>query len=185
MVPFHGQKILPAVRQMKDIEKVILTSFEYVVLLDCHIGMLKSLVDLMKSHHKKLLLHADLIEGLKNDEYGAEFLCQKIKPAGLISTRSSVIMKAKQNKLLAVQRLFLLDSNALETSYAQLKRTKPDFAEVLPGIIPNIIGEIHEKTGLPLIAGGLIRTVEDVESALSAGAVAVTTSRKELWQQYS
>jgi glycerol uptake operon antiterminator len=185
LMPFHHQNILPAVRKIKDLEQLLKASFEYIVLLDSHVGQLKILVDLAKSHGKKILLHADLIEGLKNDEHAAEFLCQNIKPAGLISTRANVILKAKQNNVLAIQRLFLLDSSALEMSYSILQRTKPDFIEVLPGIMPSIIKEVHQKAGIPIFAGGLIRSAEDVENALSAGATAVTTSKKELWKYYS
>ncbi len=184
-MPFQRQSILPAVRKMKDLEKLISSSYEYLVLLDSHISQLKSIVDLANTHGKQMLLHADLIEGLKNDEYAAEFLCQVIKPAGLISTRANVIIKTKQNGLLAIQRLFLLDTNALEKSYTLLERTKPDYIEVLPGIMPHIIREVHERTGIPIFAGGLIRTVEDVENAVAAGATAVTTSRAELWKHYA
>jgi len=52
---------------------------------------------------------------------------------------------------------------------------------VLPGVIPSIIEEIKETTGIPILAGGLIRTKEDVQQALNAGATAVTTSREDLW----
>lgn len=178
------QRILPAIRKMKDLEKLLKTSYTYIVLLDSHVGQLKNIVDLGRANGKKLLLHADLIEGLKNDEYAAEFLCQSIRPAGIISTRGTVITKTKQNGLIAIQRLFLLDSSALEKSYTLLERTQPDYIEVLPGIIPHIIKEVKERSGIPIFAGGLIRSVSDVEQALGAGATAVTTSNTELWQQY-
>lgn len=86
--------------------------------------------------------------------------------------------------MLAIQRLFLLDTIALEKSYSMLERTRPDFVEVLPGIIPRMVTEVFERTGIPIIAGGLIRTVDDVEQAMDAGAVAVTTSNIELWKHY-
>ncbi|MGG1519196.1 glycerol-3-phosphate responsive antiterminator [Paenibacillus oryzisoli] len=180
----QDQRILPAIRKMKDLEKLMKSRYTYIVLLDSHIGQLKSIVDLSRAHGKKLLLHADLIEGLKNDEYAAEFLCQSIRPAGIISTRGSVITKTRQNGLLAIQRLFLLDSSALEKSYTLLERTQPDYIEVMPGVIPHIIREVKERSGIPIFAGGLIRSVDDVEQALGAGATAVTTSNKELWQYY-
>ncbi|MBU8915155.1 glycerol-3-phosphate responsive antiterminator [Neobacillus sp. 114] len=179
-----NQRILPAVRKMKDLEKLIKMSYEYIVVLDIHISQVKSIVELTKAHGKKPLLHVDLIEGLKNDEYAAEYLCQVVKPAGLISTRAGVITKTKQNGLLAIQRMFLLDTNALEKSYALLKRTQPDFIEVLPGIMPHIITEVNERTGIPIFAGGLIRSINDVELALNAGASAVTTSKAELWKHF-
>lgn len=178
------QSILPAARKIKDFEKLMGTSFEYVVLLDSHVASLQTLADMARAHGKKLLLHADLIGGLKNDEAAAEYLCQIIRPAGVISTRASVIQKTKQNGLIAIQRLFLLDTIALEKSYVLLERSKPDYIEVLPGVIPHMIGEVLRRAEIPVFAGGLIRTAEDVENALAAGASAVTTSKRELWAKY-
>jgi glycerol uptake operon antiterminator len=184
VLAFNNQLILPAARKMKDLEKLMELSYEYIVILDTHISQIRSIVQLAKSHGKKPLLHADLIEGLKNDEYAAEYLCQVVVPAGIVSTRAGVISKTKQNGLLAIQRLFLLDTNALEKSYTMFERTKPDFIEVLPGIIPHIITEVSERTGIPVFAGGLIRAVSDVEQAIRAGASAVTTSNVELWKHF-
>lgn len=181
----QGQTILPAIRKMKHLEKLLQSPYEYIVLLESHIGQLKEIVELARARRKKLLLHVDLVEGLKNDEAAAEFLCQVIKPAGLISTRANVILKAKQNGLLAIQRVFLLDSSALEKSYLLLERTRPDYIEVLPGVIPGLITEMRERTGIPIFAGGLIRTVEDVERALAAGAAAVTTSQLALCRHFA
>lgn len=178
----NGQNVLPAVHKLKDVEAILASPFSYMVLLGGHLGQIKNIVDLAGQHGKKVLLHADLIDGLKNDEYAAEFLCQSIRPAGIISTRSSVIGRTKQNGLLAIQRLFLIDSDALERSYTVLDRYRPDFIEVLPGVIPDIISEVKQRSGIPIIAGGLIRTKEHVRQALEAGATAITTSRKELWK---
>lgn len=178
---FDGQKILPAVRDLKDIEKILNSNYTYFVLLNSQIGQLKSIVELAKSKKKKILLHADLIQGLKNDEYATHFLCQDIKPAGLISTRKTVVVSAKKHGLISIQRLFLLDSIALESSYKLLETTKPDFIEVLPGVMPHIIKEVHEKTKIPIIAGGLIRCNSEIDDALKAGVTAITTSKKDLW----
>lgn len=181
---FYNQPILPAVRKIKDLEKLMGLSYEYIIILDTHISQIKSIVQLAKSNGKKTILHADLIEGLKNDEYAAEYLCQMIHPSGIVSTRSGVIAKTKKNGLLAIQRLFLLDTNALERSYAMFERTRPDYIEVLPGVVPHIITEVSQRTGIPIFAGGLIRSVADVEAAIAAGASAVTTSNIELWKHY-
>lgn len=179
---FHGQKTLPAARSIKELEDMLDSNYTYIVLLNSHIGQLKSLVQLAKSKGKKMLLHADLVQGLRNDEYAAQFLCQDVKPAGLISTRKNVVLTAKKHGLISIQRLFLLDSIALESSYKLLETTKPDYIEVLPGVMPHIIKEVYEKTGIPIVAGGLIRERREVENALKAGASAVTTSRRELWK---
>lgn len=179
--PFGGQRLLPAVRQPRELERLLKSDAAWLVLLGGRLGLLQPMVKLAADHGKRVLLHADLIDGLKNDEYAAEFLCQQIRPAGLISTRAAVIRKAKQNGVLAIQRLFLIDSGAIDTSVEVAKQAHPDLIEVLPGLLPQWIREVRERTGVPVIAGGLIRTREEVAAALEAGAAAVTTSRPELW----
>ncbi|MFC4811360.1 glycerol-3-phosphate responsive antiterminator [Paenibacillus sp. GCM10023250] len=177
-----GVRVLPAVRKLKEVEALLSAPYPGFVLLGGHVGQMKPIADLARAHGKGVLLHADLIDGLRNDEYAAEFLCQNVRPAGLISTRAGVIQRTKQNGLIAIQRLFLLDSDALERSYALVEKTRPDYVEVLPGIMPEIIAEVKARTGVPVIAGGLIRTEAHVRQALEAGAAAVTTSRRELWE---
>ncbi|KXG44060.1 glycerol-3-phosphate responsive antiterminator [Tepidibacillus decaturensis] len=178
---FNGQKIIPAVRSMKDFETVLKSDFEYFILLNSHIGQLKNISEYSKKVNKSLLTHVDLIHGFKNNEYAIQFIIQDVQPAGLISTRSQVITTTKKKGLLAIQRLFLLDSTALETSYKLFEKTQPDFIEVLPGLIPHMIKEVKEVTGIPILAGGLIRKQQDIENALNAGATAVTTSNNDLW----
>lgn len=180
---FGNQRILPAARSIKDFERLLKSPHEYVILMDCHAAQLKSLVSAAKKRHKKVLLHVDLVKGLRNDEHAAEFLCQQIRPAGLISTRTQVVQVAKKRSLLAIQRIFLLDTHALETSYRLLDSFRPDYIEVLPGIIPHILQEVRQRTRIPILAGGLIRSREEVLAALDAGAVAVTTSSRDIWER--
>lgn len=173
--------VLPAIRNMKDFDKALETDYNSLIFLKSRLSQLKSLVDYTKRAGKSALIHADLIEGLKADDYGMEFLIRNIQPDGILSTRGSIIKLAKKHKLLAIQRFFLLDSLALEKNLKLIDRFQPDCIEVLPGIIPAIIHEIHEQTSIPIIAGGLIRKKEEVDAALNSGAVAVTTSNTQLW----
>jgi glycerol uptake operon antiterminator len=175
------QKILPASANMKEFECFLKSSYEIGVYLDMHIAQLKNIHLLAKQYGKKMIYHVDLIHGIKNDEYATEYICQEYKPYGLISTKSSVILKAKQKGVIAVQRIFLIDSHALEKSYKLVEKTRPDFIEVLPGAMPQMIKEVKERLETPIFAGGLIRTSEEVQNALDAGANAITTSKRELW----
>lgn len=179
------QKILPASSNMKDFERFLKSPYEIGVFLEMHIAQLKHVNMMAEAHGKKMLYHVDMIHGIKSDDYSTEFICQEYKPFGLISTKSNVIIKAKQKGVLAIQRVFLLDSHSLEKSYKLLSKTQPDYIEVLPGAMPKMISEINERVKIPLFAGGFIRSVEDVDLALKAGAMAVTTSQKELWEHFA
>src|SRR5690625_693079 len=110
-----------------------------------------------------------------------EFLIREVNPDGILSTRGNIIGLAKKNNVLAIQRMFLLDSVALEQNLKLSERFKPDCIEVLPGLMPDIIQRIHRNTNIPVIAGGLITTKQEVLLALGAGAIAISTSNKKLW----
>jgi len=178
------QRIIPAARSIKDFEWLMSSAFEYVILLDVHISQLVYIQRLARENRKRLLIHTDLIHGLKSDEAAAQFLCQVIKPAGLISTHSSVIATAKKNNLLSIQRIFLLDSHALHTSYNVIQSSSPDYIEVLPGMMANLIQEVADIASRPIVAGGFIRTIEDAELVLSHGATAVTSSSRQVWNDF-
>ncbi|TDQ33724.1 glycerol-3-phosphate responsive antiterminator [Aureibacillus halotolerans] len=181
---FGDQKLLPAIRSMKDFDKMLKHPVHYGVFLDMHIGLVKQAFDYAKSKDKKMFLHIDLIHGLASDDYATEYICQQVKPYGIISTRSSVIKKARQLGVMATQRTFVIDSSAIERSIELIRKNDPDFVEVLPGVVPKIITKISETTGKPVIAGGLIETEEEVDAALQAGASCITTSNRALWKTY-
>jgi hypothetical protein len=108
-------------------------------------------------------------------------LVQLSHPDGIISTRSGLIRRAQALGLLTIQRGFLIDSMSMRSLLAQAETNRPDFIEILPGIIPSIIQEIVEKTSVPVIAGGLIRNKQDVLQALRAGVTAVSTTAPDVW----
>nr|WP_281063596.1 glycerol-3-phosphate responsive antiterminator [Halobacillus andaensis] len=172
---------MPAVKNMKDFEKLLQTSTDYIIILESRLGLLHKVVRAGQKAGKKVWVHVDLIQGLKADDYGMEFLGRVVKPDGVISTRSHVIQQAKKYKLTTVQRLFLIDSQAVEHNVAIIKKVMPDYVEVLPGIVPGMIKEIKDQIGVPVIAGGLIRTEKEANAAIQSGASAVSTSRSELW----
>ncbi|WP_173915649.1 glycerol-3-phosphate responsive antiterminator [Halobacillus sp. Marseille-Q1614] len=176
------QTVLPAVKNMKDFEMLLEMNTEYIIILESRLGMLPKVVKAAQKAGKKIWVHVDLIQGLKADDYGMEFLGRVIKPDGVITTRSHVIQLAKKYKLISVQRLFLIDSQAVEHNARIIEKVKPDFVEVLPGIIPGMIKEMKDRLGVPVIAGGLIRTEEEAAEAIKSGASAISTSRAELWR---
>lgn len=94
------------------------------------------------------------------------------------------LSSCEEESLLTIQRIFLLDSLSLETSYRTFEKVKPDIVEILPGIAPSMIKEDRNKTQVLVIAGGLIRTKEEMEASLQAGASAVSTSSQNLWNYH-
>ena len=138
-------------------------------------------VDKVRAAGKLAIVHIDLIDGLSGREAAVDALEALCHPDGLISTRPAVIRRARHLGLVTVQRAFLLDSMSVENLPAQLAVGKPDFLEVLPGIMPRIIARITASTDTPVIAGGLIQYKDEVMAAMGAGAAAVSTSSPAVW----
>ena len=179
------QSILPALSNMKDFERFLDSPYEAGVMLEIHLGQIKHVTKMANARNKKLFFHIDLIHGLKNDEYGTQYLCQEFRPYGLISTKSSVIQQAKKHGVVAVQRIFMIDSHAIERSFRLVEKCQPDFIDVLPGSLPTMITEVSKRFRIPVFAGGLIRTEQEAQEALKAGAVSITSSNHLLWEHFS
>ncbi len=75
----------------------------------------------------------------------------------------------------------MIDSMALENIYQQQYSIRPDFIEVLPGLMPQIIRQITRSLKIPVVAGGLISDKESVVAALKAGAISVSTTNQDVW----
>jgi len=64
-----------------------------------------------------------------------------------------------------------------------IQEVGPDAVEVLPGIVfPKICRFLPLEGFPPVICGGFIRTPKDVRDILKSGALAVSTSAKDLWK---
>ena len=50
----------------------------------------------------------------------------------------------------------------------------------MPGVIGKAIRRFSD-CGIPIIAGGLVETKQEVTEAISCGAAAVSTGREDLW----
>ena len=175
------ENILPAIRNMRDLEKLIKTDYKACVVLDMHIGHLKSIMELLKSHSIECYVHIDLIKGLSHDEFACEYIIQTYQPKGIVSTKTKVIQKAKSLNKTTIFRVFIIDSQALNRSIRLIQKVQPDYVEVLPGVASKIVKIIKQSTKTEVIAGGLISEKREIEEAVSNGASYVTTSDRSLW----
>ncbi|HEY8418304.1 MAG TPA: glycerol-3-phosphate responsive antiterminator [Limnochordales bacterium] len=137
---------------------------------------------LVRQTSAMLFAHVDLLQGVGKDPAGIRWLGQELGIHGIVSTRSNLIKAARDEGLFAIQRLFILDSEALRTGLKVVSSTGPDAVELLPGlVVPNIQHRIPFNSLPPVIAGGLVETEAEVRTILKTPAVSVSTSRSELW----
>ena len=174
--------IIAAVKNEKELEKALQSECQTVFLLFGTLLNIDSLVKKVKAAGKTAIVHTDLIEGLGNSEIAVDFLKKYCDPDGIISTKTSMIRRAKKLGLVTVHRVFILDSLSIGNIKAVLEAGNPDYVEILPGIIPKVTREICSEIDIPVITGGLIKEKEEVIAALNAGAAAVSTSCEDVWE---
>ena len=134
-----------------------------------------------KQSGKFVFIHIDLADGIGKDKAGIHWL-KTLGADGIISTRTQLIRAAHDSGLLAVQRFFILDSKGMHSISETIENTRPDLLEIMPGVIPKAL-KLFSRQEIPVIAGGLIETRQEVTAALSADAIAVSTGKKELWNE--
>lgn len=145
-------------------------------------GTLLSVQEQVRRIHdegKLAIIHSDLIEGLSGREIAVDYLSVAAHADGVISTRPGIIRHARELGLICIQRFFLLDSMSFENVLRL--GSHADAIDVLPGVIPKVISRLTGRMQQPLIASGLLFDKQDVIAALSAGALAVSTTDAELW----
>lgn len=177
---FMKKPIAAAIRTEKDFSTALRSDVDMIFLLHSNIMTVHQYVKEIHSAGKKAFIHVDFAEGIGKDRYGLEFLAKQ-GVDGILTTRTNIVKAAKEYGLITVQRFFIVDSHSLGTSVDSIKISKPDIIEIMPGVVTKKIKEFAERASMPIIAGGLVETAEEVRAALEAGANVVSTGEAELW----
>ena len=174
-------KVIAAIRSDKEFENACKSAPSVIFDLSPDINTIESRLGAAHAAGKKYFVHMDLAGGIGKDESGIIFL-RNLGIDGIISTRINIIRTAREHGIFTVQRFFIVDSHSITTTLESLKASKADMIEIMPGIMPRVIESLNERIDVPIIAGGLIESANDVEDATNSGASAVSTSRTELWE---
>lgn len=183
----HGRlsrnPIVPAVRDITMLRHALSGRGSVVIVFSPSIHNIEEMAAQARQANVLLLVHADMMEGIASDAAGLRFLARS-GVSGVATTRTQTMTLAHQAGLLVTFRAFLIDSAALETVARIVERSRPDIVEALPApILPHLPSQYIEDLGVPILAGGLVRTMADVDAAIAAGATAVSTSTISLWGQ--
>ena len=174
--------VIAAVREPADAAQAAKSPVAAVFLLGGSILTLQDTVQMLKNAGKPVFIHIDLCEGLGRDAAAVRWCARNLQPDGMISTKAQLLHTAREEGLLTIQRMFLMDSASLVSGMKLLKGNPPDMVELMPGLIPKAISAVSGKLSIPVIAGGMITEANEVADALKAGALAVSTSDRLLWR---
>jgi glycerol uptake operon antiterminator len=138
------------------------------------------LVQRVHAAGKLVAVHVDLVGGLRADRASVAWLAGSGVDA-VISSHGQLMAPIRHEGMTAILRLLLTRRSLLDTAVGAIARSNPNIVEVLPGVILPSVAALLPDFGVPVLAGGFIRTSSDVDAVLSTGALGVTTSTGQLW----
>ena len=182
----EANPVIAAVKNDAGLQAAVeMEEIQVIFVLYGDVCTIPEILERIKAAGKKAMVHIDLIAGLSAKEISVEFIARQTRADGIITTKPALVRRAKELGIFAVLRFFVIYSLALkniENLEMQCGTSRPDFIEVLPGVMPKVLGRIAKVSRIPMIAGGLITEKEDVIAALSVGAIAVSSTNQDVWK---
>lgn len=174
--------VIPAVKNDEWLEFGIKSECEIIYVLYGNICTIQEIVHKLKASGKMVIVHIDLITGLASKDICVDFIKKYTETDGIISTKAHMIKRANEIGLFTIQRFFMIDQLTYDNIKKNVRETDPDVVEMMPAGLEKMIKfAIEEVDGKPLVASGLVLDKSDVTRALSAGAIAVSTTNRKVW----
>lgn len=145
---------------------------------------LDDIVKQLRKKKKQIYVHVEMVGDIGRDISVIEYLAEVFAVEGIVTTKSNMVVAAKHAGIKSIQRVFAIDTAAVETAIRMIQHCEPDEVELMPGIMPRIIGEFKERIDNPLIAGGLIRSQDEIGTAFSSGADYVSIGNPDFWNAF-
>ncbi len=179
---FEEFPVIAGISEDTKLDKALFSKIKSVFLLNAKLNKLNSYKSKCEEQEKQLFLHLDLMRGMRSDKEAISYLASNNLCDGIITTHKNLIEHSQKEGFYTIQRIFVLDSGTIKNGINSLKKIRPDAVEILPGLMaPFFLDQINYKMDIPFIAGGLIRTKDQVNKLLDKGIMAVSTSEDKLW----
>jgi glycerol uptake operon antiterminator len=174
--------IIPAVRKPELVPQAIAAHGKIVYLLTGDPENCEAMIHQVLDAGKVPVVNLDLLNGFSRDRYAVNYL-KRSGAQGIISTHLDPLRHALSIGLYGIQRTFLLDSGAMDAITNQLRNSSVSALEILPApVAPKMLDRVRAiSQELPVVGGGLIQTMKEVEDLLQQGLSAISTSNPQMW----
>ena len=129
------------------------------------------------------IVNLDLVSGFARDAAAIEFMSHR-GIRGIISTHQVPLRAARSLGLFAIQRTFLLDSAALQSSLRS-DRANPSRrrrgAACDRGSVSGARVESSKTRSVPVIAGGLVQSLRQIQDLIDQGVNSVSVGNPDYW----
>lgn len=173
--------VIPEIKNDEWLESLPSSESDLVYILYGDICTIADIIDRVKAMGKKAIVHVDLIVGLSAKEISIDFIKKYTKADGIISMKPALIKRANDLDLFTIQRFYMIDGLTYANVAKNVKNSNPDVVEFMPAGLSKLIRYLVELIDKPIVASGLTQDREDIIRALKAGALAIATTNRELW----
>ncbi|MEE0673763.1 MAG: glycerol-3-phosphate responsive antiterminator [Enterocloster sp.] len=173
--------IMAALCREEDLDDLCLSRVKLAYIFCGNLKTLPFIVERVRKAGIEPFVYMDFIDGLSSKDSAVEFVKYYTSAAGIVTTKSNQVRRAKALDLLAIQRFFVFDAISQANIRHQIKSCTADGVEILPGVILSVISDLSKESRIPFITGGFINTKNEIEAAMESGAAGITTSMPNLW----
>jgi glycerol uptake operon antiterminator len=176
--------LLPAVRDPASLREALELGYRQVLV---ERGSLLAMVGPLATAARQgiaIFVNLDGVEGLAPDSAALAFVATDLGLAGVLSVKPHVLKDASRFRLRTVQLIHALDSTGLDTGLRTLVPA-PQAIAIAPGLaLPYVVAAVRAVTAAPLWGTGYVTTSAQARQVLAAGAEVVSSSRREVWQDF-
>ena len=175
-------RVIPAVRAPESVPAALASPSVVVYLLRGTLESIPAMTELVLKRSKIPIVNLDLAQGLARDAVAVGYLASR-GVRGVISVHDEPLRAARSLGLFAIKRSFLIDSGALKSTAHSLQQFLPDALEILPAAVGPLILPALAKAHyeIPVICGGLVSSMKQVEELVGQGVHAVSVSDEAFW----
>lgn len=173
--------IIASITKPEQIQAALKSKVRRVNLMTGDIMKLAEIIQDLHQAGKIVYVHTEMVNGIGRDGSAVQYLAKHFEADGIITTKSNQIAAAKHAGIRSIQRIFAIDTAAVETAIKMIGQTKPDEVEIMPGLMPRVVRDVKARIRIPLIVGGLIKSEDEIREMLASGADHVSLGDTRFW----
>ncbi len=173
--------VIPEIKNDEWLESLARSDSDIVYVLYGDICTIASIVERVRAMGKRAIVHIDLLGGLSPKEISVDFIKNYTKADGIISMKPALIKRANELGIFTIQRFYMIDGLTYANVAKNVKNSNPDVVEFMPVGLFKLIPYLVELIDKPIVTSGLTQDTEDIIQSLKAGALAIATTNRELW----
>lgn len=173
--------VIPEIKNNEWLEALKESDSDIAYVLYGDICTIADIVERVRGSGKRAIIHVDLIVGLSAKEISVDFIKKYTEAEGIISMKPAMIKRANELGMFTIQRFYMMDGFTYANIEKHVKNCNPDVVEFLPAGLYKVMKYLAETIKKPIVASGLTQDKEDIIGALKAGAIAVATTNRSLW----